>query len=239
MLKIAIVDDDEIICEEITKRINAMSFFDNIDYQIRCYFDGDHFMTEENNITYDIILLDIDMPKTDGLKVASSLRSNDISSIIIYITSKIMYMKDAFGLNVFGFIDKSELAECLEPMLHKCLNYIEQNIAISFRSNEGLLKVFKKDIILAEYINRKITIYTCKGAYIINLPSLPQFLKTVNSSCFIYINRNTVININHLINTIDNHAHLKNHPYPIPISIERVKDVNNALIEWVSAQGII
>lgn len=239
MLKMAIVDDEKSICEKIERKINTMPVMDSVDYRLYIFGNAEYLITSLRSNSYDIILLDIDMPGLDGIRTAEFLRMENISSIIIFITSKITYMKDAFGLNVFGFIDKSELDESLEPILQKCLNYIDKNVALSFKTNEGLIKVFKNDIIFAEYVERKIVIHTKSEQYTVNLPSLPQFLKIANNPCFIYINRTCVINLSYLINTIDHHAHLKYCSIPIPISLERVREVNNAFISWVSKQGVI
>lgn len=239
MLKIAIVDDEKNICERIEHNIDSMSIMDSVDYRLSIFENAERMITSLKIDLFDIILLDIEMPGIDGIKTAEMLREKDISSIIIFITSKVTYMKDAFGLNVFGFIDKSELDASLEPVLQKCLDYIDKNIALSFKTNEGLIKIFKKDIVFAEYVERKIVIHSKKEKYTVNLPSLPQFLKIANNSCFIYVNRTCVINIAYLINTIDNHAHLKDYPTPIPISLERVKEVNNAFISWISKRGVL
>lgn len=239
MLRIAIVDDEINICNRIERKINTLAIMDSVDYRLSFYENAECLIAALKTQTFDIILLDIEMPGINGIRAAEMLRRENISSIVIFVTSKITYMKDAFGLNVFGFIDKSELDTAFEPILQKCLDYIDKNVALSFKTNEGLIKIFKKDIILAEYSERKVNIHTKTEKYIVNLPSLPQFLKVANNPCFIYVNRTCVINIAYLINTIDNHAHLKYYPTPIPISLERVKDVNKALVSWISTRGVL
>lgn len=239
MIKIAIVDDDKHICDMIYRKINAMQFLDNIDYRIYRYVSGTQLINCEKSIDIDIILLDIEMPGLGGLEVAEMLRDNNITSIIIFITSKISYMKEAFGLNIFAFIDKADLKHTLEPILRRCMEYIENNIAVPFKTNAGYITLFKKDIIVAEYDKRKVNIYTKRDKFIVNLPSLARFLAEVNDIRFISVNRVCVINLSYLISTTDNFAHMKDYPNAIPISYERVKIVNGELIKWISKRSVL
>ena len=71
-------------------------------------------------------------------------------------------MKDAFGLNVYGFIDKHEFMTSFPSVFLNCNEYLERNIYLLFKTNTGNLKVRKNDIIYASFEKRKVALYTKK-----------------------------------------------------------------------------
>lgn len=239
MLNIAIIDDDSELCQYIKKELNLIKRLDSIDYRITIFNSADTFLQSRIS-EYSILLLDIDMPGTNGLEAAEILRNKGVETIIIFITSKIKYMQDAFGLNVFGFIDKKQVSISLPDVLNKCLNYLENNIWLGFKTNDGPIKIKKDDIIYAEFEDRKVALYCKDNKYMVNLQSLNQFYDMVkNSEDFIYINRGDIINLRYLMSTSNKEAKLRGIEYTLPISKEKIHQVNCSLMDWISNKGII
>ena len=80
-LKIAVCDDEKIICEDIQKKlINIKS-----DYLIDSFNTSNDILL--NALKYDIIFLDIEMPEIDGLSIAKELRQRSYKGYIVFLTS--------------------------------------------------------------------------------------------------------------------------------------------------------
>lgn len=101
----------------------------------------------KNNV--DIIILDIDMPKKSGIDVAHYIKTNNLNTKIIFLTShsNLQQFNKAMELNVKGFLFKEsaleELNECIE-----CVNKNEKYISPICQSylnenNEQLSKLKK------------------------------------------------------------------------------------------------
>lgn len=88
MINVAICDDDIAITgkvEEMLCRIAKRRF---IPVETEVFWDGKHLADAvEGGSRYDIIFLDIEMEKEDGITVAQKIRKVDRNVLIIYVTS--------------------------------------------------------------------------------------------------------------------------------------------------------
>ncbi|MEG0410091.1 MAG: LytTR family DNA-binding domain-containing protein [Erysipelotrichaceae bacterium] len=235
MVNIAIVDDDEKMCELVKKEVDNTL---NDEYEFRTHIFGNaEILLKSLHTFYDILLLDIDMPGINGIETSKVLQMNNLKTIIIFITSKSEYMPEAFGLNIFGFIEKKNLKANLPTMLMKCMKFIEGRVNLTFKTKEGFVKILTDDIIYAEVSNRKVILHTQLGEYAVNLSNLSDFYHMVDKQDFIYINRGVIINLYHLVSIANKEAKLKGIKESIQISKE--KEVKEALLNYISKRGII
>lgn len=239
MLNIAIVDHDEESRKFIKKEIDTFLGNDDTEYRTYIFKDVEHLFETIDSISFDIILLDIEMPGINGLKAAEILRNNHYPAIIIFVTSKVSSMREAFGLNVFDFIDKKDLKYKLPKTLKKCIDVINKTVFIALRTNDGILVISKHDIIYATLKDRKVAIYTRYETYQVNLSSLRKLCERLKSKDFIYINRNIIINLSYLIQVGKEEVVLKHIEKSLPISGVKYKEINNELLKWISNRGIL
>ncbi len=76
MIKIAICDDDEIFISKTLKHAVSVAVKSaEITPKIRFFIDGTSLLDRfQNGEYYDIVILDIDMPKINGKELAAKLR---------------------------------------------------------------------------------------------------------------------------------------------------------------------
>ncbi len=84
---IMVVDDNEDLVEILRITLESKGF------NVRCAYSGKELFTGLEEQKPDLILLDIMMPKMDGLEVLTRLRENsDTASIpVILLTAKVLY----------------------------------------------------------------------------------------------------------------------------------------------------
>ena len=118
-LNIAVCDDIKTIrqgivaeCEHIREAISA-------DFEIFEYDNIRDLKEELGKI--DILLLDIEIGEESGIDVKNYIEENRLDIIIIFVTGYDSYVKESFGLNVIGFIDKSEVKEKLATYLTRAV----------------------------------------------------------------------------------------------------------------------
>jgi len=92
-MQIALVDDDE----------NALTslkiFFESEGYQVRLYHDGASALQALSERPPDLAILDIKMPRMDGIEVLRRLRQ--VSALpVIFLTSKEEEIDEMMGLNL-------------------------------------------------------------------------------------------------------------------------------------------
>ena len=73
----------------------------------------------------DIYILDIEMPRMNGLEVAKAIRTRDSKALIVFLTSHVKYMPDVFEVVTFDFISKPITEERLRALLDKAEIYLD------------------------------------------------------------------------------------------------------------------
>lgn len=81
-MRILVVDDEENIANYLKKGLNESG------YSVDTAFDGEEAVYLASINDYDLILLDIMIPKMNGIQVCKSLRKSQNSSYIILVTAK-------------------------------------------------------------------------------------------------------------------------------------------------------
>jgi len=93
MVKICLIDDDQNILASLNLALKAENF------EVETYSDGLSGLEALNSINFDIAILDIKMPRLDGLEVLQKLRnSSDIP--VIFLTSKDDEIDQLLGLKM-------------------------------------------------------------------------------------------------------------------------------------------
>ena len=91
MSRVLVVDDEKLIVKGIMFSLEQ----DNMD--VDCAYDGEEALEKIRSIEYDIVLLDVMLPKLDGFEVLQSVR--EFSNVpIIMLTAKDTDMDKILGL---------------------------------------------------------------------------------------------------------------------------------------------
>ena len=125
MLRIATVDDNPADLKEI--RMCLSHYFQKragqtpIDYTISAYTSGPSFLENFEKGDYDLILLDIYMPRMTGMQVAEEIRAIDEDAWIIFLTTSRDHALESYNVFASGYVLTVKLAggECLSvPYSH-------------------------------------------------------------------------------------------------------------------------
>jgi DNA-binding response OmpR family regulator len=91
--KILICEDDKLIASSVSEYLQAL------DYKISVVNDGEKAIKEFNDFKPDLILLDVMMPKLNGIEVIKIIR-NKSRTPIIFLTAKISVDEKILGLEL-------------------------------------------------------------------------------------------------------------------------------------------
>lgn len=108
MLKIAICDDDVNFSGKLENMLLEIKRTEHIELEPEVYFDGEELVEDvcKKGKRYDLILLDIEMRKMDGIVAAKEIRKSDDLTMLIYVTSHESYSVEAYNVHPFQFIVK-------------------------------------------------------------------------------------------------------------------------------------
>lgn len=198
-VNIGIIEDNSIISDYVRKVVNRTLFSINVDYKIFQFSNAEDFLIRKDNIFYNIVILDIELPKMNGLDLSLVLREKSMDTIIVFLTSYENYVKDAFGINVHQYILKNDIDSQLSESI---LDIIElQNKKIKcylFKTKDGDLKLNQNEIVSINFEERKPKIYTINNSYKVNNKSMLELARILDDNIFVQINSSCIINIQYI-----------------------------------------
>lgn len=165
MLRIGICDDDKSIAAELEKNIVDITAKKLLDCNIDVFYDGStlkEYMDQGN--MYDIIYLDIEMKKMNGIEVAKYIRNVDDVVVLIYVSSYDSYLMDLFQVEPFRFIKKPIKKLYFEEVFLKAYQKVIDKCAyFYYRYNKMDYKVLVRDILYFESKGRTVRIVMSSG----------------------------------------------------------------------------
>ena len=226
MYNIAIVEDEKNEAEKLGSFLKNYLEQNSLSASIYNFKDGDEIIEEETN--FDIILLDIEMKRMDGITAARKIREKDEHVIIVFITRMVNMALEGYSVDAADFIIKPlnylNFKTRLDRIFRKLSLTKERFIEVKNGQHKHYINI--NDIDYIEAANKKVTIYqtgssisTTEPLYILEEKLLDEgFYKPHNSY---------LINLNHVKSLNQSEVTLKTRN--IPISKHRRKDFLNAL----------
>lgn len=162
--------------------------------------DGAHAMEKLQSHSWDLLLLDIEMPEMDGVSVMHFARSLPLPPAIIFTTAYAEHAVKAFEGGAVDYL----LKPFSQERLRQALERVSQRLTSSFSTSgklpiprkEGHLIVPYTDIIGIRVEERTIYIETRSGqVYETRAYTLQQLVEKLPSPPFLRIARNALINI--------------------------------------------
>lgn len=139
-IRIAICDDDSIGRGLLQESLEYLLQENNLQAEISSYCSGQELLREQNR--YDILFLDIRMPKINGIRTAEKYREWYEDTIIIFLTSYEDYVFEGYKVNAFRYLKKPMEQEKLREALLSAVSKLEKEYEI----DSGM----RKDCILSD-----------------------------------------------------------------------------------------
>lgn len=124
--KVAICDNNREIRNFVKEYVSE--YFKQKRIVLKCieFSDGKYFL--ESKEVFNLVILDIIMEHTNGLKVRDELFFNRIDTKIIFFTDYEEFKDEAYGKNVFGYIIKNKIHSLKKIMNVIISEYIDHYI---------------------------------------------------------------------------------------------------------------
>ncbi|MCY6354570.1 LytR/AlgR family response regulator transcription factor [Clostridium sp. ZS2-4] len=196
-----VIDDEYPAREELKYFINELS---NI--RIEAEFEDSIKALEyiEKNKP-DIIFLDINMPKLDGMALGRIINSFEKKIIIVFITAYKEYAVNAFEIEAFDYILKPYSEERIVNTLRRLekTEFVDKciNNKITLKNNNKLRVISICDICYCEASERETVIHTSEEKFIENC-SISEFYKKLPKNNFFKSHRSYIVNLEKIVEII-------------------------------------
>ena len=227
MIHIAIVEDDERTRKQLSTYIRHFYEGNESLYSITEYADGDDILADCSS-GFDLILLDIQMPRIDGMRTAEAIRKLDEDVCLVFVTNLGNYAIQGYAVNATDFI----LKPVNELMLAAVLKKVEKILSrrkkhyVMLPTDRGLARLDIGTISYAEASGHQMVIHADSGEY--RLRSTVGELETqLQGGDLFRCNSGLLVNLRRVQNV--HHSNVTVGDVTLPISRSRYREFMDAL----------
>ncbi len=169
MIRIAICDDEKRLLDELKQDLNVL--FKCTAVKISTFLSADDLMNEVmENGAFDNYILDVIMPKTNGIELGMRLRQRGDNGVIIYLTSAAEYAVMSYDVGAFFYLLKPVDNDKLASILDRAVKIIEdrKNKGTAVKTHDGVKFLRFDEIMYAELKDRAVCYQTSGGEKVIS-----------------------------------------------------------------------
>lgn len=180
MYHIAIVEDEKEFRDQLRNYLKYYESEFHKEFQISEFEDGEDVLKDYKN-KYDIILLDIDMPRLNGMDAAELIRERDEDVVLMFITNMAQYAIRGYSVGALDFVMKPITYYTFSMKIKRALKRVEkrENKPLVLSLPDGIRTLDIKQIYYVEVQNRMLHYYTDEGEIIVRgtLQAAEEILK--------------------------------------------------------------
>lgn len=231
MINIAICDDEQYMSDKIKNLVT--DFFRNkkIEISIAQFSSGESLLKYSRKI--DILFLDIQMKKIDGMETARKLRSHKFGGFLIFITILKEMVFQSFEVQAFDYlvkpIEREHFEKTMERLLVTMQDTQKANLLVQRRYESRLIPF--DDIMFCEIINRKIYLHLKTGD-VIDYYDKIENLEAKLDNRFFKCHRSFLINLKYL-KSYKNGTAVMEYGEEIPVSRLRNKEFSDVILQYM------
>ena len=198
MLKVLVCDDEENILKDIADIVRNNLSERQLECSIEEINDARVLLGELKENPIDVLFLDIDMPYYSGMDIASYINENNLSTILIFVTSHDELVFKTFAYKPFGFIRKTHLNEEINELMDRLTKEIEirkQELVIT-KAGE-IVKVPLGDISYIESEGNYLNIRTSEEI-IRHRETMSNMENELKGKDFIRCHKGYLVNVNYI-----------------------------------------
>ena len=215
MYHIAIVEDEAEFAVQLQEFLKQYQKENDIAFKVTVFGDGAEIL-EDYQPLYDIILLDIEMPKVNGMEAAEQIRKTDSDVVLMFITNMASYAIRGYEVGALDFVMKPITYYTFSMKLTRALKRAKQKEQqqILLGLSDGVKKVGIQQIFYVEVQNRMLHYHTDEGEYVMRgtMASVEQMLAPYP---FIKCNHWYIVNLMHVSEVRGNIASVGGHELEI------------------------
>lgn len=169
MLHIYICDDEKAQRKNLHTIVSTQMELRGIEYRIVECNSGENLVTliGEEQVNCDIIFLDIEMDRLNGIQTAKKIREFNNTAVIVFITGFADYVFDGYDVKALNYVlkpyKKEKIVEIIDQAL-KAIDY-EANKYYNIQSGKNIYKISFNDIMYISSNRRKIIVKTISNQY--------------------------------------------------------------------------
>ncbi len=223
-MNIAICDDNrsdiKMVHQALAEKMRTLG----IACQIHEYTDAADLLHDQNKKPFDVVFLDIDMPRINGMDTAERIGQLETDTEIIFVTNHDELVYKAYRFKALGFIRKKLLDEELDEsiaLLRQAIN--RRNRTLTFNDSGKTIRIRMDDIMYIQSDDHYALVVTKNGKETVRL-SLNAIEAAFPNSGLIRIHVRYLVNYQYIY-SIEKNTVMLYDKTQLPLSRNRVNHV--------------
>lgn len=241
MIRVGLCDDEPVLLAKLNKFVSGCYAENQIFAKVCPFENGQALLYEiEDGAVFDLLLLDIEMPGMDGMALAGRAKKFLPNVLIIFITSHMEYVLDAYELSVFRYVPKADPGLRLTHALLDAAAMIDIQLRESYviQNQNRLERIPLQNLLYITHEGKNALLITDlpddsteKNTCCRVRRSLQQVYEELDGEQFLFIDRGCIVNLSKIMSIRDHYALLKDGTR-LPVSQSRLPALKEKLLEF-------
>lgn len=231
-LSIGVCDDDDTDLQYITGMVNAWAMQRRIPVSIKTFPSAESFLFHyAENKDYDILLLDVEMGKLNGIDLAKQIRAQNDCVQIVFITGYPDFMAEGYEVSALHYLMKPVKSEKLGEVLERAARLSqEERPFLLVTSERETIRIFFDDIFYAESQGHYMLIHTQQTQYRVRM-TVSGLLEKLDEG-FYRCGRSFVVSLRHICRITKNEVFLENQ-ISLPLGRGQYDEINKTMMRYL------
>ena len=186
---------------------------------------------EKDRVCMDLLFLDINLGKMNGMEVARKLRELGCKVPIIFMTATAEYAVEGYEVGAAGYLLKPYEKSKIEETVERILKRNEQR-RIVFKSKRQRRYVNLNDIMYIESDKHAICVHLMDGTDIDTTGKLGEIEKMINEDRFLRCHQSYLVNMDYIQDIRE--SFILSDGTNVPIRVRGRKDMTERYFEYFS-----
>ncbi|MDO5425831.1 MAG: LytTR family DNA-binding domain-containing protein [Eubacteriales bacterium] len=236
-MNIAIVDDLEDDRLTLAETLSDFEKHRGLHFSMDAFASAEAFLENFEPNKYAIIFMDIYMEGMNGAEAAARIRRQDASCLVIFLTTSMDFMSEAFSCHAFEYIQKPIGRERLFQVLSDALRVLPHALRyVEFTYNRQAVRLLYNDIVSVVANRHNTDITDLRGAAYSPYVSFSKFIQPLEADRrFLLINKGVLVNMDH-IQGFENGSCLLSGKVRLPVRIREYATIERAWLDYTFSQ---
>lgn len=242
-MKIAVCDDDPDFLKNVFRPLIEKAVRQAAaDAHISFFTDGRQLLERFSEDGFDIVILDIDMPRLNGKELAAELRLIDSTFFLVFATSYRDEVYNTIPYRINAFITKDSAPEKIVGELVRVIGEYQEfspeaySCEIIVNGGKKLIRIPLGDLFYFCCIKRRIYLHTGKREYLLAESRFADVEKQFLARGFYEVCRGYIVNPNK-ISLVERNGVTLDNGETLPLSRGRYKELQTLLLNNIAMES--
>ncbi len=228
--RIAICDDNRADMDYVASLVKEWAAAEGIGVFVESFPSAESFLfCYEDDKNFDILLLDVEMGRMNGVELAKKIRQTNREMQIVFITGYNDYIADGYDVEALHYILKPVQKQKLETVLVRAGEKLKKNeAALLFSLPDGMVRIPLCEIRFIEVRSNYVTIHAAQEVTVkMTLSALEKKL----DEGFFRVGRSYIVNMKYIRKIMKSEVVLEG-GVSVPLARGYYEPLNRAFIRY-------